>query len=29
LIMSTVRFAGSEPDWTPPVLPPDDGGGDA
>jgi hypothetical protein len=29
LIMSTIRFGGSEPDWTPPVVPPDDSGGDA
>jgi hypothetical protein len=29
LIMSTIRFGGSNPDWTPPVAPPDDGGGDA
>jgi hypothetical protein len=29
LIMSTVRFGGSEPDWTPPVVTPDDSGGDA
>lgn len=29
LIMSTIRFAGSEPDWTPPVVSPDDSGGDA
>jgi hypothetical protein len=29
LIMSTVRFGGSEPDWTPSVFTPDDTGGDA
>jgi len=29
LIMSTVRFGGSEPDWTPPVVTRDDTGGDA
>ncbi|MGH7715192.1 MAG: DISARM system helicase DrmA, partial [Vulcanimicrobiaceae bacterium] len=29
LIMSTVRFGGGEPDWTPPVAAPDDGGGDS
>jgi hypothetical protein len=26
LIMSTVRFGGSEPDWTPPIVTSDDGG---
>jgi len=29
LIMSTLKFGGSEPDWTPPIVTPDDGGGDA
>ena len=29
LIMSTIKFGGAEPDWTPPVAAPDDGGGDA
>jgi hypothetical protein len=29
LIMSTIRFGGSDPDWTPPVVPADDTGGDA
>ena len=29
LIMSTVRFGGSEPDWIPQVVTPDDSGGDA
>jgi hypothetical protein len=29
LIMSTIRFGGTEPDWTPPVVTPDDSGGDA
>jgi hypothetical protein len=29
LIMSTVRFGGTEPDWTPPVISPDDSGVDA
>jgi Helicase conserved C-terminal domain len=29
LIMSTVRFGGSDPDWTPPVAPPDDVGGES
>jgi hypothetical protein len=29
LIMSTVRFGGSDPDWTPPVITPDDTGGEA
>jgi hypothetical protein len=29
LIMSTVRFGDSEPDWTPAVVAPDDSGGDA
>jgi hypothetical protein len=29
LIMSTIRFGGSEPDWTPPVVTPDDSGGDS
>ena len=29
LIMSTIKFSGSEPDWTPPVVTPEDSGGDA
>lgn len=29
LIMSTMRFGGSEPDWTPPVVVSDDQGGEA
>jgi hypothetical protein len=29
LIMSTIRFGGSEPDWTPPVATPDETGGNA
>jgi hypothetical protein len=29
LIMSTVRFSGTEPDWTPSVVAPDESGGDA
>ena len=29
LIMSTVRFGGAEPDWTPPVVTPDNAGGEA
>ena len=29
LIMSTVRFGGSDPDWTPPIITPDDTGGEA
>ena len=29
LIMSTIKFGGSEPDWMPPVVTPDDSGGDA
>jgi hypothetical protein len=28
LIMSTIRFGGSDPDWTTPVITPDDSGGD-
>jgi hypothetical protein len=29
LIMSTIRFSGTEPDWVPPIVTPDDTGGDA
>jgi hypothetical protein len=29
LIMSTVRFGGSDPDWTPPLVTPDNTGGEA
>lgn len=29
LVMSTIRFGGSDPDWMPPVVTPDDSGGDA
>lgn len=29
LIMSTIKFSGSEPDWTPPIVTPEDSGGDA
>lgn len=29
LIMSTIRFGGSDPDWTPPIVTPNDTGGDA
>ena len=29
LVMSIIRFGGSDPDWTPPAVTPDDSGGDA